>query len=349
MGWDTPHDWVLLELVTARRFQEMQDELDYLKGSQSGQVEIELDAPVVVPHVIGSDDVDALTLRDQFISGIGTDFLLVSEDDTPARAITDGDKTDIYFRLQNNTGSTDELLGLLRFKRVSGDGEVSFWTASAGTLNSDPVLLLDGNSSKVAVNTGTVGSDDVEIDGDLNAEDGFVGLALWAEQPAGTALWEGDAEVTGTWKSTVATGTAPIQASSTFVVTNLNADSMAGKTWATGGLTDTGSPTIALSAHNYTGATVTATETSLYIVIGEASVTVAAGDVGALFTATITGGAGTARFRPRDSGRVYQLSVSGIYSATAAVDMVLILRKDSGSGSSTTTCSITAYRFGFAP
>lgn len=344
MAWITEKTFVDGEVMAARYKNDFVGDLEYLKGDQAGQEVIELadDATLsVADAVISPETEDALTLKalcSLFTTGYHSFGAYIGGG--PAS----GDAVDLRFGFYDATGPTTEDLARIRFKKsasTAGRGSISISAASGGSFpGTDPVTIH--HTRRISINNGSSPSYALDITGDLNAQD-YEGLTVWGENPAGTAYNNGDAQVTNQWISTVATGTAPLRADSgADTCKNLNADLLSGVGWPGAPSSGTATPTVTTPLTEYTAASCAAGGAGVYFITGEVTVTIASGDEACKFLAQVTGATRWTEAAESTLTGAIQLAPSGFYTATAGETLYLKVKKAAGSGSSTTTGSITA-------
>lgn len=352
LTWTEPRDWTDDELVLARYGNDVRDQLAYLYGLDEtedppeAQAQTSRDIPVKAPGLATEETGERMLLRHQFV-GTASLFELLSE---IATTVDNGDATSLILGLANTAG-TVEPLARIDFLRVSaGEGALYFYVYNAGVAT---LALALRHNGRIGVKTASPGYD-VDVDGTVNAES-YVGLNLWQhydvttiahEYADATTILYLDAEVTNQWISQVATGTAPLVVNSSAVVQNLDVDLLEGLSWSAGATSDADSVSVSSAGTDYTVATAGSLAVGFYLVVGEMTITIDAGDTGKTFTGSVTGSPRSGRGKAADSGREIHFALFGFYRSPGSGSATLKVRKAGGSGSSTAAGSIVATRIG---
>jgi Flp pilus assembly protein TadG len=125
---------------------------------------------------------------------------------------------------------------------------------------------------------------------------------------------------------------------------------VAGATWPGAPDEDNGTATFAASNTDYTVATKTPATAGLYWCQGRVDITPAAGDLGKNFWPWLTDGATSSplpKVKPKITGQVQSVSVGWLVELDGSTAVTLKVRKDGGSGTTSTAAgSIDLWRFG---
>lgn len=349
MAWITPHTWVTGDFVTSADFDDVRDELLYLKGAEAAQVEIELDCDMSTAVGLGVPSTETYAYLNKFYtSATPGEFTFLAQH---ATTVNDPDFCALIFGFREPAGAI-ELYSRIRarYGGAVGKGDLSFEARTGAAWDTYPAMTCAIRRVALGMSAANY---TLDVDGDCNAT-GYEGLAIWNQSPVGTASHSGNAIVTSQWLSTLATGTAPIvgQAGAPMCP-NLNADNLSGTTWASASLSDTGTDTIATANTPYTLCTVTTTRAGLHLIMGEASIIVHASDVGTTYAAVLTNGIGGEVFsgvaptaKAKTSGDQVTLSTVALYVATASESLNFEVSKNSKAGSSTVGGSMVAIWLG---
>ena len=125
MTWITPKTFVDGEVMAAQYHNDWVDDLDYLKGAQTAQEEVELEAALSLAGDVTS------RAENEFLELRARQFLLSSTFSFAgyhASALTSGDAVDLRFSLRE-PGGTIEDLAVIRFRKaasITGRGGIDF-------------------------------------------------------------------------------------------------------------------------------------------------------------------------------------------------------------------------------
>lgn len=310
-----------------------------LKGENAGQTEILLKALLsVVGHFEGSGS--TFDLRKRFTGGASgvAEVTLLAQDAAAPSVITTGDGCALQGSL-GVVGGAEEALGEVRWTREN-EGSGSVRLSGLGSVASVDVHVTP---------EGLVGfeTEDPEYDLDLGAkslnatEYRLNGATMpdWTET-TGTPNrldWTGNALVSGSFRSTAASG-APLSVASATQVANLNAERLDGYSWHAG--------LLALDEENYWAIGTSDTDTVTldldrpgnWLLFGLAAITVE-GDEGNEFRVRLKQGATqigeTAEFTPISDFEAFSVLAVGEYSSASGSETVKVtVAKAAGSGSS---------------
>jgi len=341
VSWIVPKTFVDGEVMAAQYHNDWVDDLDYLKGAQTAQEEVELEAALSLAGDVAS------RATNEFLELRARQFLLSSTFSFAgyhASALTSGDAVDLRFSLRQPDGTIEDL-SVIRFRKaaaITGRGGIDFIAASGGSFGTPQMRLHP--QSRISINSGSTPVEAVEIVGDVNAT-GYENLQIWSEE-GGDAYHNGDAIITEQYISTAVSG-APLKAEANSpTCENLNAEFLQGEGWPSATYSGTGSDTIDTAATDYTVASFTAGDAGLYFLMGECTVTVDTNDDGAVFSAEVEGFVLPDTATGRVVTEQIHLSSCGFYTAGAAETVTLVASKDSGTGTSTAAGSIIAYKIG---
>jgi len=344
-GWITAKTFIHLELMAARYYRDIADDCDYLHGDQDGQEIIDLGAcNLSVAEGIGAQErFGRLELGAMPDTAAG----LVVFAGYKATSTSTGDASTLIFSLRDpNTSTIEDLasIGFIKAASLAGRGALEINTYSGGSARS-PVSMRIDHHRRIGIGVSSPAYT-VDVEGDCNATDGYEGLSTWGEIAPGTAYHKGDAEVTGHWKGTVGTGTAPLQASTGAPLNrNLNADNLQGAGWPGAGTSSTGTATVSSrDPTEYTIASVTAPSSGLWEITGEATLAPASGDLGAKFYVKTTGGDRWVDCSCGTASEKTQVMAVSEYQATNGETLYFKIKKTSGTGSSTATGSIRIHK-----
>lgn len=316
--------------------EQLQDNLAYIAGLLAAQTAIVGEAPINFRSPLESTHADGL---DQ-VKDIGTivsDGLFRNTFEYESHAPTSTPlptESRLKTAIENTTGSNRQLLGDIVFARESeNNGLIALVTYLLGA---ESGLLYVDSQGRVGVlgipeYTLDVPTGVINVSGDYR-RDGVV-IADWSEA-AGTVSWAGPARVTGTAKSTVATGTAPLVAVSTTECVGVSASQLAGLTWCP--------PVMASGFAAYTSAdtdiaTGAVNRVGTWKCTGVASVFVTSADAGKTVECKLKDGSGaqigeTSDFEILTDGAV-SVKVTGAYvSAAGNEDVKMTVRVVAGTG-----------------
>jgi len=341
VSWIVPKTFVDGEVMAAQYHNDWVDDLDYLKGAQTAQEEVELEAALSLAGDVTS------RAENEFLELRARQFLLSSTFSFAgyhASALTSGDAVDLRFSLRE-PGGTIEDLAVIRFRKsasISGRGGIDFIAASGGAFGTPQMRLHP--QSRISINSGSSPVEVIEVTGDVNAT-GYENLQIWSEE-GGDAYHNGDAIITEQYISTAVSG-APLKAEENSpTCENLNAEFLQGEGWPSATYSGTGSDTIDTAATDYTVASFTAGAAGLYFLVGECTVTVDTNDDGAVFSLEAPGAPAPDSCSGRVVTEQIALASCGFYEASNAETITLICSKDSGTGTSAAAGSLVGYRIG---
>lgn len=308
---------------------------------------VEVEAPIKVASAIGGQ-AEQDRLRHRLTHA--TIAAYYSHIARKVAATADADHVDLIFGAKNNSG--EELYCRIRFFRdgSANRGSIYITPANGAGFGATPAVAVLG-TGRIAV-ANTVANHTLDITGDLDVTGELIGIALWKESPSGTLNHTGSIRITGQLISTVATGTAPFTAGpNAGMVRNLNVSLWGGLDWFDGPDTNTGTVSVVTKNTDYTVCSQAAVDTALCDITGEATVDVASADRGALFTLDLKVGGvsvatqvGSVR---SSTARKVPVSVFGSAHLTGGgTAVVLVARKDNGTGSSSTAGSLKVTPFG---
>lgn len=330
-------------LVTARYFKDIRDEQDYLKGDLEDQTEIELDCDMTTAVGLGftSQAIAPGYLRRDYTHVAPGRFTFLAEH---ATTVNDPDFCALILGLKDYAATVEPLARIQAVYGGSvGKGDLGFETRTSGAWGTHPAFSLESRRMSVA---GAGPNYTLDITGDLNALE-FEGLTFWQQSPAGTAYHYASAIVSNQWISTLADGTAPIVAANGApLCSNLNAEKLSGRAWQGAAVTGTGSATVTTAATDYTVASCTTSQAGLHLVVGEYTLTVDSGDLGASFYAKLTGATNFPSIIPKTAGDQMQIVATHLYQAAASEVLYLKARKNAKTGTSSAAGSIIAVWLG---
>lgn len=218
-----------------------QENIHQIDGSATSQTESETEAPTRVASYIQGTDTASFELRKSFLGADGlAEIRIRAVDGHNPSALQDAQKALVVAFLQVIGDITGQNLGVVHFTRSAdrtGLVRLAAVTAAAG-FN----MVVSG--SKIGVQTG---APEYELDlpsGQINTDTGYqiggVDVTDWSVV-SGRAQTSLLARVDGTWKSTLADGTARIapQTANLVECPNVDAEFLDGQTWDDFGLTET--------------------------------------------------------------------------------------------------------------
>lgn len=248
MAWDVSELPRPGDLYSATELQQIITNLKNLRGQDSGQTQIDLSSPVIVPDFYRSTATDTFEIRKQWSATTGYPYFIFQgvDADDPS-GVEDDDQLNINQDIGILAGATytygqhrwireAEASGKYQFR---GAYSVEGWDVTVlpsgyvGILHENPEYALD------------IGSGDINVSGSYRIS----GTALtdWAETAGSPDRvdWTGPVKVGGAFVSTVATGTAPVSVASTTECSTVDAEYLDGCGWHPGiqaadGLADIG-------------------------------------------------------------------------------------------------------------
>lgn len=281
-------------------------------------------------------------IKAQFTAGESVEYRFLAQH---ASAVSNNDSAEWVFYLRKTDGTEEKMARIRAIRLFLNTYAVYVYAAESGAFHTDPdVICYSGGQVWIGNPSVPVGT--LDINGDLDA-DGYAGLALWQEFTAGTAQHNGAASVTDQLRSTVATGTPPLQAApDSDMVLNLNSEFLQGSTWPGAPDHASGSVSVVTPATLYTVASTIFTEAGLHIIRAQATATMAAADAGAKFSLTVPGMPRSPGIKELTTSFEAPWSLTALYNAAASESLFLKASKDAGGGSTSVAGSIMAERYG---
>jgi len=244
MAWDNAYRARPGDTATAAKLQKLIVNLMYLRGLDSGQTEIDTLAPVLFTDYLVSTNATYFGLKSEWETAINTaEVRFVSEPDT-AGTLADGMTVNLSGILGVTGGSEEEFARLAFVRDGESSGKLNIHTRYTAngfdqsgevlTVTKDGLVGIDFEAPEYAVD---IGAGRLDISGDyyLNG----VALTDWVLTPGApdNVSRTGDARVEGSFRTTIADGTAPFVVASTDEATHVSAGLLAGHRWHDGAST----------------------------------------------------------------------------------------------------------------
>ena len=247
--WDNAARYRVNQLKTAADYERDQDNLEYIAGVLAGQSPIATEVPLEFKTYLESTHATTLDQTKDMgplvSSGFGRNRFEY-ESHAPTGVILPVESR-IKAAIENTDGTDRQPLGDLVFARVSeGTGLIQLLSYILGATEAGSIAVTTGTNSegevvgRVGIRTTTpeyeldVPSGVINVSGDYR-RDGAV-IADWTVTPGtpDVVSYSGPAEITQTAVSEVATGTAPLAATSTTECTGLSASTLEAEIWHPG-------------------------------------------------------------------------------------------------------------------